>query len=243
MRRRQRQRDPLQPVRQRRDRDNRRSRAAAAGRSCSRRAPPRRAPCCSTSPEATSPIDQLVRIRLTKKAATAKPSPQKLKPKKSDRHEGHRHHADQHAHDAHHHQRGDSSAGRSGVIIRLPRLRDHISSRNEMREADLAAEEDVPEQHRADEGAAGLARACPIARRQIELQEAPHQHLHRRPVDEVDDARPGIAQQIPVAQHHRADAARGRRMRRVDGGAHSRRLPSRRSRATSRKTSSIVSRP
>src|SRR5262249_49909965 len=38
--------------------------------------------------------------------------------------------------------------------------------------------------------------------RQIALQEAPHQHLHQRPVDELRRPRPGGADDVPVAQDH-----------------------------------------
>ena len=114
------------------------------------------------------------------------------------------------------------------------------------RKSKLAAEQDVPQQHRADKGAAGAREEAGIVGDVI-LQEAPGHHLHRRPIDEVEQPRPRRAQQIPVAQHHRADAPRARprtqrrSQRRIDGAGHcaaslSMPLP----RATSRKTSSSV---
>ncbi len=155
-----------------------------------------------------------------------------------------RHQPDQHAHDAHHHQRRDQLRGPERRHHQVAEVaRPHLFQERDG-EADLPAEKDVPEEHRADEGAARLRRhGCAI--HQVELQEPPHHHLHRRPVDQVDDARPGIAEQVPVAQHHRADAAK--RYGVIGGVAHSvtsRPFSSRRrSRATSRNTSSIVSRP
>ncbi len=78
------------------------------------------------------PIAQLVRIRLTKKAASASPIDHRLKPKKAM------------ASSVTGTMPIDSrtmlmtisaemnSIGRNGDIIRLPRLRAHISSRNEI---------------------------------------------------------------------------------------------------------------
>ena len=122
-------------------------------------------PFCSTMPDATSPIDQLVRIRLTKKAATAKPSPQKLKPKKiiamivtGTRPISTRttlitiSASDQLGRpERRHHQVAEIA-------------RPHLFQERD-READLAAKENVPEQHRADEGAAGLREHARLARR------------------------------------------------------------------------------
>ena len=45
--------------------------------------------------------------------------------------------------------------------------------------------------------------------REVALQEAPHQHLHQRPVDELGGARPGRADHVPVAQHQAEDAPSG----------------------------------
>ena len=109
------------------------------------------------------------------------------------------------------------------------------------REAELPAEQDVPQQHGADQHAARLREQARLLR-QIGLQEAPHQHLHGRPVDQLGQARPRRAQQIPIAQHHRGDAARRERRMRARRALIA---PPRgsRPRATSRNTSSSVSRP
>ena len=51
-----------------------------------------------------------------------------------------------------------NSNGRSGLIIRLPMLRAHISSRNEIEKPSWPAKQDVPQQHRADQRAAGAGK-------------------------------------------------------------------------------------
>ena len=130
-----------------------------------------------------------------------------------DRQQRHRHHADREPHQAHDHQRGDEldrPQRRHHQVAEI--ARPHLLEERD-REAELAAKQDVPQQHRADEGAAGAREEAGVLRR-LQLQEAPHQHLHGRPVDEVEEARPRRAQQVPIAQHHGGDAAR----RKVEAG-------------------------
>jgi len=49
-----------------------------------------------------------------------------------------------------------------------------------MEKPELAAEQDVPQQHRAQESAARAGEETGILI-DVDLQEAPHQHLHGRP--------------------------------------------------------------
>ena len=118
-------------------------------------------PLRSNRPATKMPIAQLVRIRLTKNAASAKPSDHRLKPKKSNREQRHRDHADRKPHDAHDHQRGDEldrPQRRHHEVAEIARVH-LLQERN--REAELAAEQDVPQQHRADEHAAGARERSP----------------------------------------------------------------------------------
>jgi hypothetical protein len=107
------------------------------------------------------------------------------------------------------------------------------------REAELAAEQDVPQDYRADQRAAGTRKEA-VVLRNVALQKAPGDDLQRRPVDQLQKPRPRRHQEIPVAQHHRLDAMDGNPAMRGDL-AHG--VPSRtRPRATSRNTSSSVAR-
>ena len=106
-----------------------------------------------------------------------------------------------HAHD---HQGGDEPrSAAAGWIIRLPRLRAHISSRKET------------ENPSCPRNRMSHSRTAPMnnSRRQagekvgilrdVELQKAPDEQLHRRPIDELEHARPRRAQEVEIAQHHR----------------------------------------
>ena len=77
------------------------------------------------------------------------------------------------------------------------------------REAELSAEQDVPQQHGADEDAAGLREEARLLG-DVGLQEAPHQHLHRRPVDQLDQPRrrTSAADTNSAAPSRRCGAAR-----------------------------------
>ena len=122
-------------------------------------------PFRSTSPDTKMPTAQPVSIRLAKNAASAKPSAHRLKPKKADRQQRDRHHADRKADDAHDHQGGDELGGaqrRDQQVAEIARI--HLLEERD-RESELSAEQDVPQQHRADQDAAGLARTCSPARR------------------------------------------------------------------------------
>ena len=196
-------------------------------------------PFRSTRPDTKIPTAQLVSIRLAKNAASAKPSAQRLKPKNAI---------------------ASSVTGTMPIARRMMLMiiraatnsvgaqrRDQqvaeiarihlLEERN--REAELSAKQDVPQHHGADQHAAGAGIEARLLG-EIGLQETPHQHLHGRPVDQLDQARERRAQQVPIAQHHRGDAARGE----TRSAARVHRAASRsRPRATSRNTSSSVSRP
>ena len=165
-------------------------------------------PLRMTRPDTKMPTAQLVRIRLAKKAASARPMPIEVEAEEADREQRHRHHADGEPHDAHHHQRDHELDRPERADHEIGEIaRPHLLEKRH-REAELAAEQDVPQQHGADEGAAGAGEEPGILA-DIELQEAPHHHLHRRPVDELQEPRPRRAQQVPVARDHRADAPAG----------------------------------
>ena len=82
-----------------------------------------------------------------------------------DRQQRHRHHADREPDDAHDHQRGDELDRPQRAHHQVAHVaRPHLLQERD-REAELAAEQDVPQQHRADEGAAGLREEAGILRR------------------------------------------------------------------------------
>src|SRR5262245_27214035 len=103
---------------------------------------------------------------------------------------------------------------------------------------DLAAEQHVPEHHRAQKDAARLGEEIRLVH-QERLDEAPQDHLDDRPIAEIEKARPGAGDQIPVPQHDCADAPRRAGIDQAHG-ASLWRAPCR---ATSRNTSSSVLRP
>ena len=200
-------------------------------------------PWRSRMPATKMPIAQLVRIRLMKNAASARPRPHRLKPKNAIASSDTGTMPIDKPDDALDHQRRDELGRAQRAHHQVAEVAGVHLLEERDREAELAAEQDVPQHHRADEGAGGLREEAGVLR-DVELQEAPHQHLHRRPVDQVEHARPGRAEQIPVAQHHRADAAR--RERDMGGRLHAHCAASRASpvpRAMSRNTSSRLLRP
>ena len=148
-------------------------------------------PLRSTSPETTRPIAQLVSARLTKNAISGRPNPHRLKPKN--------HSASTVTGTRPMASRitlivisaRTNSIGLSGLISRLPMLRDHISSRNDMEKPSWARNS---VSHRSSEPIsvppATAMRAAearrPGLRADVGLQEAPGQHLHRRPIEEVE---------------------------------------------------------
>ena len=73
--------------------------------------------------------------------------------------------------------------------------------------AELSAKQDVPQDHRADQRAAG-AREKPGILRDVSLQKSPGDDLQRRPIQQFQEPRPRRHQQIPVAQDHRVDPVR-----------------------------------
>src|SRR4029077_17607040 len=96
-------------------------------------------------------------------------------------------HRDQQAHAAHHHQREQEFGGpqrRHHDVAEVARVH-FLEKQNE--KTDLAAKKKITREHRADEDAAGLREKSGILRN-VDLQDPPHQHLHRRPVNQVEDA-------------------------------------------------------
>ena len=105
-----------------------------------------------------------------------------------------------------------NSEMRSGLIIRLPMLCAYISSRNEIEKPSWPRNRMSHSSTAPMNSPLGAGKEAGVLA-DIELQEAPHQHLHGRPVDQLDQPRPRRAQQIPVAQHHGGDAPRRKRDR------------------------------
>ena len=76
-------------------------------------------------------------------------------------------------------------------------------------EADLAAEEHVPQHDAGEQDPGGLREEARLLD-QEGLDETPEDHLHHRPVAEIEKARPRSCDQIPMPQHDGADAPRRR---------------------------------
>ena len=92
-----------------------------------------------------------------------------------DREQRHRHHADRQADQAHDHQRADEFDRPQRADHQVAEVaRPHLLEEGD-RESELAAEQDVPEQHRADEHAAGAGKEAGILR-DVKLQESPDEH-------------------------------------------------------------------
>ena len=188
-------------------------------------------------PHTNRPMLQANSARTTKNAAKAKSQRPEIEAEEPDRQNRHGNHADDKAHEAHRHQRHQEFAGAQRAHQQIGEIaRPHLLKEREG-EALLRAQQNVPQQHRADQRAGQLAGETPRAAGggKIALEKAPGQHLHHRPIGHLDETRPGRAQQIGVAQHHRADAGEGKTAHET--------APLARPRATSRNTSSKVARP
>ncbi len=110
----------------------------------------------------------------------------------AEQHEGQQHHrqrADHEPDQAHQHQRG-------GELERLQRAHHQVGevARPDLLqkgegEAELAAKQHVPEQDGAEQqaGGGGHRRLAVI---EVGVEETPHQHLHRRPVDDLEQPEP-----------------------------------------------------
>ncbi len=123
-----------------------------------------------------------------------------------DREQGSTTDPDQDPDQAHREQRGDQ-------LVRPQRGDEEVAQvprphllHEQQRDRELAPEQDVPEQHRRDEEARGLAQKVGVAA-QKPGDEAPKDHLHGRPVGQLQHPRPGAAQQVEMPAQHRADPA------------------------------------
>src|SRR5262245_6176291 len=105
------------------------------------------------------------------------------------------------------------------------------------READLSAKQHVPQHDGAEQHTTGLGKERRLTH-QEGLDESPQDHLHHRPIAEIEKPRPRTGNQIPMAQDHGANAMQGFRC--VDVHDAASRAPWR---ATSKNTSSSVVRP
>ena len=168
-----------------------------------------------------------------------------IEAEEDDREQRHRHHADRQPDDAHDHQRGDEfhrpQRGHHQVA-QVARI--HLLEKRD-REAELAAEQDVPQHHRADERAGGAARRSWNAAR---CRPAGSPTSASAPSASRSDraCAATTTQQIPIAQHHRARSRRGENATYAGRSALLIAPPRRaspRPRATSRNTSSRLVRP
>ena len=155
------------------------------------------------------PTAQLVRIEIQKERRQREAEAVDVEPEERDREKRHRHHADREPDDAHDHQRADEFDRAQRADHQVAEIaRPHLFQKRD-REAELAAKQDVPHQHGADEHAA-RAREEPRILRDVELQKSPHQQLHRRPVDQLQQprSRTSAADTDSAAPSPRPDAER-----------------------------------
>ena len=112
-------------------------------------------PFRSTSPETKIPTAQLVSIRFDEERRQREAERPQVEAEERDREQRHRHHADREADDAHHHQRRDEFGGPQRRDHQVAEVaRPHLLEKRD-REPELAAEQDVPQHHRADQHTAG----------------------------------------------------------------------------------------
>ena len=210
------------------------------------------------SPEVTSPTLQAVSMRLMKRNGMAKLSVANVEAEEGRGDDHGRDEADHEAKNAHDHERQDEFAGPQRAHEEMAEIARPDLLEKAHREAELAAKQHVPKKNAADQRAGRQHRQLRGAS-DVKLQEAPGEELHRRPIGEIDEAHGRGAQKVKMALDHRHDArgreAGPRRARLVKLGsgrrrfvhgiacAFSTRAPAPRPRATSRKTSSSVSRP
>src|SRR3984893_12564621 len=135
------------------------------------------------------------------------PKAVKVESKEGDCEQGDRYHPDREPNEAHDHQRDDELHGAQRSDHHVAQIaRPHfLQERNG--EAELAAKQDIPHEHGGDEDSARPREESGILRK-VELQESPHEQLNGRPVDQFQEARPGRAQEIEIAQDHRRDTMR-----------------------------------
>ncbi len=126
---------------------------------------------------------------------------------KRDREQHRRDDTDQDAHHAHGDERDDPFVGPQRADEELAQIARPQFLEKRHRNAELAPDEHVPQEHGAQEHAAG-ARDIGAVAHQEPARETPQDHLHHRPVDEVQGARPRGRQEIDIAQQHRCDPRR-----------------------------------
>ena len=200
-------------------------------------------PLRSSRPATTSATDQPVRNRLKTNTASARPMRPEIEAEEHDREQRDRDRTDRQPDDAHGHQRDDEFGRPQRAHHQVAHVAGVQLFEERDRKAKLPPEQDVPQDHGGNEGARGLRKEIGMLR-DVELKEAPHQHLHHRPVHQIEDARPGRFDHVPVPQHDRADAPR--RECDVFGRLHAHCAASDaslRPRAMSRNTSSRLVRP
>ncbi len=135
------------------------------------------------------------------------PDAVKIEMEQEYRQQRHRNDADREPDQAHHHQRDQKLDRLERAHHQVAEIaRPHLFEKRD-RKAELAAKQDVPQDHCADQGAAG-AREKPGILGDVGLQKAPGDDLQCRPIEQFQQARPRRQQKIPVAQDHRVDAMR-----------------------------------
>jgi two-component system cell cycle sensor histidine kinase PleC len=158
-----------------------------------------------------------------------------------DRQHHGRQHADQRTDQRHDEERDDMLGRRQRAAIEIGEIPGPELFQERKREAELAAEQYVP-QHHARQQHAERTREKRAVLIQEGREEAPDDHLHGRPIGHLDQARPGAPEHIEMPEAHRADPAEGemhqaRSSARLDPWAETS-PAARRSRAMSRNTSS-----
>ena len=105
------------------------------------------------------------------------------------RQQRHRNDADRKPDQAHDHQRDQKLDRLQRAHHQVAEIaRPHLLEKRD-RKAELAAKQDVPQDHRADQRAAG-AREEPGILRDVSLQKAPGDDLQRRPIEQFQQPRP-----------------------------------------------------
>ena len=116
--------------------------------------------------------------------------------------------ADQGAKDAHHQLTGDQfimTQRTDKQIAKIPRVELLDEGQGD---AELAAEQHIPQQHGAEEKARRVLQKA-VRGLEIDRHEPPQDHRHGRVVDHRQEARPRLEQQIRVATNQCADPPRG----------------------------------
>ena len=124
-----------------------------------------------------------------------------------DRQQHRRQDADRDPDHAHRQQRQHPFIGPQRRHEQLAEIaRPHLFEKRD-RQAELAAEQQIPQHHGGEQYAEGLRDIAGVLGQEL-AHEPPDQHLQGRPVQQLQRARPRTAQDVQIAQQHRPDAGR-----------------------------------